>query len=210
MLFKLSRILGFGLFLALSAKSADLRVGVSGAVTLTDEQGSPQPFNSLSPQKAVFGPAVGIGLPFFGLSFEASALRRKSQLTGGRYGYSFDERGHAWEIPLLFQKAFGPFAGLKPTVSLGSTLRKSSDVKAYVYDPYGAGPVPTPTTSLTTQRGDPFTAGLTAGAGVLINTPGRLQFRPEFRYTYWPETTNHRPASNQVDFVLNVFFRVLK
>lgn len=116
-------------------------------------------------------------------------------------------RGSLFESPFLPQKAF-PVGAVRPTVAAGATVRAISDPEydtvEFIADP-GASP-----NAPRDLPANPYQLGVVFAGGVQINAPARLQFHPQLRYTRWTVRNQWNTNPNQVDFVLGIYFRILK
>jgi hypothetical protein len=139
------------------------------------------------------GPAVEfrIGDRF---AIEASALyRRVQRFANGGYSFapfSNDERGSAWEFPLVGRiRTERKFHGLHPFALAGPAVRRLhtrtvSNFTTTVVPPPGT-PGPTFVSETSTSTTNHVSAGATAGGGLEARAgdAGRVAF--ELRYTRW-------------------------
>lgn len=202
-----------------SAQSISL--GVKGGVPLlqafsTDHR-DPTAATSItySPvmRRYAVGPTAEIGLPFFGLGVEASALYRRIGWDSTRSATGLDDpffstvRAGAWDFSAVLKRRFGQ-AGMRPYVGGGAAFRRMFTTRSEIDFPGQ------PDRHISKQMVEGLRrkniAGLVASAGVELGS-GAVRFSPELRYTRWL-MDNIYPAfpisteCNQVDFLVAITF----
>jgi hypothetical protein len=172
-----------------------IAIGAVGGVRLTDDLMG-EAATSVS-QRYVFGPQLDIGLPF-GLGIEVDALyRRLGYQLDSFLGSTPEEHANSWEFPMLI-KYRPPVRLLKPFLEAGYAPR-------VIYAPsnYSSNAIPT-------------SQGFVIGGGVQFGI-GRLQLRPEVRYTGWFNTPimiwfgngpESQSAQNQADILLGISWKL--
>lgn len=203
---------------ALSCPGAELYVGGNGGWLFTKAEeldlnsGRNGNRSSTILKRAAFGPSISVRNLPWGLSVEASALRRgarrdeRSGLAEIRQdGFHFP----VWEVPLLVSRPLVPASfRIRPVLGAGATLRilGGGEVDRLEYSTFPNTPVNR--TRFPSTPDAPLQKGITVQGGVDLKLSKRWLLTPGVRYTHW--TSKHfNTGTEQLDFVLGLHFRLL-
>jgi hypothetical protein len=202
------RIFAFAL-LPLAASAQLFTFGVQGGMP------TQTPVGQTSKMPFVLGPSVDIRVSS-GLSLETGLLYHRMGRGYNNSVFLYPENavtlgvetwhGSALEIPFLAKYRFlSERRGLRPFLSAGPTMRRTSITTSRAYSVVSSSPLSTNGASLMDTKSTKWNVDPTIGGGMDFKA-GRFHIEPETRYSYWGAGKTSEVRKNQVSALIGFRF----